>query len=295
MPARSRDLAQAVGIRARLRADDDDHVALRDELLDRVLAVLGRVADVFLARCRERREALAQRRHHLRRVVDRERRLRHDREARRIAHLELRRIRHRLDEVDVAAMARIEAPHRALDLRVAGMADQDHVEAFARVLAHFHVDLGDERTGRVEHGEPAPRRFVLDRARHAMGAEDHGGAVRHRVELVHEHGAEIAQAIDDELVVDDLVPHVDRRTEKLDRPLHDVDRAIDARAESPRIREQDLHGAAARLCRLCRSASMMSMMAPVVIAMSATLNAGKNASLRWKCRKSTTWPVLNRS
>ena len=108
-----------------------------------------------------------------------------------------------------------------------------------------------------------------------MRAEDDGGAVRHGVELVHEHGAEAAQAVHDELVVHDLVAHVDRRAEQLDRALDDVDRAVDAGAEAPRVREQDFHQAAAFLRRLSSSASMISMMAPVVMPMSATLKAGK--------------------
>ena len=46
-----RDLDEALRVRARLRADhEDERRALRDDLLDRVLPVLGRVADVVRAR-----------------------------------------------------------------------------------------------------------------------------------------------------------------------------------------------------------------------------------------------------
>ena len=179
---------------------------------------------------------------------------------------ELLGIGHGLDQVDVPADARVEAAHRALDLRMAGVADQDHVEPVARVLADFHVHLGHQRAGRVEHGEPAPRGLLLHAARHAVRAEDDGRAVRHGVELVHEHGAEAAQAVHHEPVVHDLVAHVDRRAEQLDRALDDVDRAVDAGAEAARIGEQDLHRPAALLRRLSSSASMISMIAPVVIA-----------------------------
>ncbi len=44
---------------------------------------------------------------------------------------------------------------RALDFRVAGMADQDQPAAGRHVLAALHVDLGDERAGGVEHVEAA--------------------------------------------------------------------------------------------------------------------------------------------
>ena len=48
------------------------------------------------------------------------------------------------------------------------------------------------------------------------------------------------QIVDDELVVHDLVPHVDRRAELRERLLDDRDRAIDAGAEAARIGEQDV-------------------------------------------------------
>ena len=68
-----------------------------------------------------------------------------------------------------------------------------------------------------------------------MGAEDHGAAVRDLGELVDEHGAAVAQALHDEAVVHDLVAHVDGRAEGVERALDDLDRAVDAGAESTRI------------------------------------------------------------
>jgi hypothetical protein len=55
-------------------------------------------------------------------------------------------------------------------------------------------------------------------------------------------GAEAAQAVDDEAVVDDLVADIDRRPEPLDRQLDDLDGAVDACAKSARGRDQDLKG-----------------------------------------------------
>jgi hypothetical protein len=74
-----------------------------------------------------------------------------------------------------------------------------------------------------------------------VGAEDHRGAVRHLVEFLDEHRTERAQPVDDELVVHDLVPHVDRRTEQLHRTLDDVDRPVDAGTETAGIGEEDAH------------------------------------------------------
>ena len=140
-----------------------------------------------------------------------------------------------------AAVAGIEAAHGAFDLRVAGVADEHHVPPLARVARNFHMHLGDERTGGVEHREPAPRGFVFHRRRHAVRGENDRGAVGHLVELVDEHRAELAQTLDHVHVVHHFVPHVDRRAEQPDGALDDVDGAIDAGAETAGIGEQDLH------------------------------------------------------
>ena len=119
-----------------------------------------------------------------------------------------------LDEVHAAAAAGVEAAHGAFDFGMAGVADEHHVAPFARVSRHFHVHLGHQRTGGVEHREPAARGFVLDGGGNAMRGEDDRGAVRHLVELVDEHRAELAQALDHVHVVHHLVAHVDRRAEQ---------------------------------------------------------------------------------
>jgi hypothetical protein len=51
----------------------------------------------------------------------------------------------------------------------------------------------------------------------------------------------LAQVLDHVLVVHDLVAHVDRRAALLERALDDLDRALDAGAETAGIGEQDVH------------------------------------------------------
>ena len=48
----------------------------------------------------------------------------------------------------------IEATHRPLDLRMAGVADQDDITPIAGITLHFHVDFGDERTCCIEYRSP---------------------------------------------------------------------------------------------------------------------------------------------
>ena len=144
-------------------------------------------------------------------------------------------------------------------------------------LGDLDVHLGHQRAGRVEHPEAAPRRLRLHGPRHAVGAEHHRRAGRHLVELVDEDRALGAQVVDDELVVDDLVPHVDRRAELREGLLDDGDRAVDAGAEAAGIGQDDVHQApfaGTASTRRCRKLSRIRRAAPTVIALSATLNAG---------------------
>ena len=106
----------------------------------------------------------------------------------------------------------------------------------------FAMYLADQRTGGVEKEELAALRFGRHLLRHSMGRKDHGPVVRNGIELVHEDRALCLQAFDDEAVVDDLVAHVDRRPEPLERQLDDLDGAVDAGAEAARSRDQDAQG-----------------------------------------------------
>src|ERR1700722_14622864 len=111
-----------------------------------------------------------------------------------------------------------------------------------------------------------------------MGAEHHGRPVGHLVQLLDEHRADGAQAVDDVLIVHDLVPDIDRCAEQVDGPFHDVDRAVYAGAEATRIGEQYLHGQAFTLVPLgSNKASSSRNAAPTVMAESAMLKAGKYA------------------
>src|SRR5207342_2828692 len=122
------------------------------------------------------------------------------------------------------------------------MADQHDVAAGTAVTGHFDMYLGHQRTRGVEYLQAALCRFVAHRLRDAVRAEDHGRAGRHFVQLFHEYRAALAQVFDHEPVVHDLVTDIDRRAERFDRPLDDLDGAVDAGAEATWIGENDVHG-----------------------------------------------------
>ena len=59
------------------------------------------------------------------------------------------------------------------------------------------------------------------------------------LELLDEHDALGLELLDDEPVVDDLVPDIHRWSVELERPLHNVDRPHDAGAEAARRAEDN--------------------------------------------------------
>ena len=82
----------------------------------------------------------------------------------------------------------------------------------------------------------------------AVGREDDHLALGHLGLLVDEDRAALRQLLDDVLVVDDLLAHVDRRAVQVERVLDRLHGTIDARAVAARRRQQDPLGPRAR-CR----------------------------------------------
>ena len=72
--------------------------------------------------------------------------------------------------------------------------------------------------------------------------------------------AQAAKPVDDKTIVDDLVPHIDRRAESLDRQLNDLDGTVDARAKAARRRDQHverrLSGSHRRPCKASLAAML---------------------------------------
>ncbi len=227
-------LAQPVAVRAARAADHQHEVALRRHELHRVLPVLRRVADVLLLGLGDRREAPLQGVDDDAAVVDRQRGLRHVGEPPRVGDRKPVDVLGGLDEVDAV----VGLAHGAFDLGMPGVADHDHLPALAAHPGDLDVDLRHQRAGRVEHLQPARARLVADRPRHAVSGEHHDRAGRDLLERVDEDRALVAQVADHVVVVDDLVAHVDRRAELRERALDDLDRAVHARAEAARLREQ---------------------------------------------------------
>ncbi len=206
--------------------------------LHRLLAVGGGIADVFLEGPLDGGEALLQGCDHVPGVVDRQRGLGDIGELRGVLHLKPAHILRRLDENH---RARRKLPHGADHLRVAAVSDQDDLKALGMVALCLHVHFGHQRAGRIELEHVARGGRRRHGFRHAMGREHHRTvAVRNLVQLVDEYGALGLEVVDHELVVHDLVAHIDRCPVEGERPLHDVDRPHHAGTEAARRRDKDL-------------------------------------------------------
>jgi hypothetical protein len=129
--------------------------------------------------------------------------------------------------------ARRQLPHRALHLRMAGMADQHDLAAAAVVEDGLLVHLGDERADRVEEEQIAGGGALADVLRNTVGGEDDRPArIGNLVELVDENSAFRLQTLHDVAVVDDLVAHIDGGAITLQRLLDNLDGAVDPGAEA---------------------------------------------------------------
>ena len=137
--------------------------------------------------------------------------------------------------------AAFDLSHRAFDLGVTRMTDHHDVAPLLAHLRNFDVDLGDERASGIEHDETAGIGIGAHRLGYAVRGKHDRGAGGNFVQLLDEHGAFRLEVVDDELVVDDFMAHVDRCAELRERLLDNGNRAVDAGAETTRIGQYDIH------------------------------------------------------
>ena len=129
----------------------------------------------------------------------------------------------------------------ALDLRMPAMADQNELAPLGDIVAALSMHLGDERTGGVQHRQPARLGCGADRAGDPVRAEHGDGAFGHLVEFVDKAGALGAQVLDHTSVVHDLVAHVDRGAELLQRAFDDLNGPHNPGAEPSRLSQNNAH------------------------------------------------------
>src|SRR6478609_5368821 len=120
------------------------------------------------------------------------------------------------------------------------MADERDQVAAVGVAPRLGMDLRDERADGVHHAEAAGLAVGAHRGSDAVRRQDADRPGRNVVLVVDEDGAEPLEALDDVVVVNDLVADVDRRPVLLEQDLDDLDRPVDPGAERARRGKQDL-------------------------------------------------------
>ena len=217
------------------RADHEQHVDLGEHLLDRQLAIRGRVTDVFLPRADDRRKAFAQRGKDLRGLVDGEGGLCHVRDALRIGYLDDARLFERLDEHDrTGRLAR-----RADDLVVTGMPDKDHAVAGVGEAPHLNVHLRHERARGVDRCQVPVGSLAVDLGRDAVRREDEPSLPRYVGRRLDEDRAACFEVAHHVRVVDDLLAHVDGWPVDVEGAFDGLDGSLDSGAKAAVRRDDD--------------------------------------------------------
>ena len=114
-----------------------------------------------------------------------------------------------LNKVDISALANVVLPHRSLNFRVALVADQYTFAPGVAVVDHFHMNLGHQRARRIKYLQAPARRLVPNRFGDTMSAENHDFVVGHFIELIDKYGTSLPKVLNNKLVVNNFVAHVD--------------------------------------------------------------------------------------
>jgi hypothetical protein len=126
---------------------------------------------------------------------------------------------------------------------MSGMADEDNLKAGRVVTLGLDVHFRNKRAGCIKRKQSPVACMRRDRLRDAMGREDNGRTLRDRIQFFHKDGAFLLKPLNHIAIVNDLVPHIDRRAIFFERPLDDLDGPVNAGAEATRCSEQDGQGA----------------------------------------------------
>ena len=125
---------------------------------------------------------------------------------------------------------------------MAGVADEHDRVALGRELLGLDVDLGDQRAGGVDRVQAPLGGVRVHAGGDPVRREHDRRALGHLGLGLDEDRAALAQLLDDVLVVDDLLAHVDRRAVELERALDRLHGSVHARAVAARRGEQQFFG-----------------------------------------------------
>src|SRR4051812_19911535 len=107
------------------------------------------------------------------------------------------------------------------------------------VAPSLRMNLGDERADRIDDAQAAALAALADRRCDAVRGQDADLSGRDLLLVVDEDCPEQLEPADDMVVVNDLMPDVDRRAVLGEQPLDDLDRTVHPRAKRTRGRQED--------------------------------------------------------
>ena len=122
------------------------------------------------------------------------------------------------------------------------MTDKDDVAPCFHQPLCLPMDLGNQRTCGVEPGQAARFRFRRHSLGNAVCRKHYWRAIRHIVQGFDENGPLGPQFINNKAVVDDFVPHIDRRSIFLECAVNNQDGAVDTGTKAPRRGDQEVEG-----------------------------------------------------
>ena len=119
------------------------------------------------------------------------------------------------------------------------MANHDELVALFMKLGHFHMDLGHQGASGIKDSEAAGFSFCLNGFAHTVCTEHQSGAWRYIAQFFYEDGTLGFKVIHHIGVVHNFVAHIDRPTKFGNGRFHNVDRTINACAETARFSQQN--------------------------------------------------------
>src|SRR3546814_882907 len=120
------------------------------------------------------------------------------------------------------------------------MTDHDDLAPRRAHARHFDMNLGHQGASGIEYLKSHGLGLGPHRLGHAMRGKHHNGARRRFVQFVDENGALLPQVLNHIAVMDNFVPHINWRAMQLERPLDNIDGAVDTGAKPPGLGQYDV-------------------------------------------------------
>ena len=112
------------------------------------------------------------------------------------------------------------------------MADQQNFAPVPVMTRSLMMDLGNQRAGRIKKLQSFLRcRFGYGFG-HPVGGKNHWPISRYFIKFIDKYRAHFLQSLDDEPVMNNFMPHKNRRTEFMQRLLDNLDCPVHTRTET---------------------------------------------------------------